>query len=150
MQATVLAKSDWDLAAIEQFLRVQNTPMRIAVMDSDGFPMICSVWHQYRQGNIYAVAHKNSKLIRKLQQTPQCAFEVALNKPPYKGVRGQAVATIGEQDAASQLDDLLNRFIGDGYDQLRTFLSSRGEDERVITLTLGKITAWDFSGRMQA
>jgi hypothetical protein len=150
MPANVQPKSDWALPEIEQFLIHQNTPMRIAVMDSQGFPMICSVWHQYNDGKIFAVAHKNSKLVKKLRQSPQCAFEIALNQPPYKGVRGQAVATIGEQSAGTQLEALLDRFIGDGYDQLRGFLNKRGEDERLITLTLGKISAWDFSPRMKA
>jgi nitroimidazol reductase NimA-like FMN-containing flavoprotein (pyridoxamine 5'-phosphate oxidase superfamily) len=150
MQLTVQTNSDWALAEIEQFLMSENIPMRIAVMDADGFPMICSVWHQYQQGKIYAVVHKNSKLIKKLRQSPQCAFEIALNHPPYRGVRGQAVASIDEQDAAGPLDELLNRFVGEGYQQLRTFLRQRSADERVVTLALGKISAWDFSARMQA
>ncbi len=141
-------QSAWNAPQIESFLLTQNTPMRIAVMDVNDYPMICSVWHQYHENKIYAVAHKNSKLIKKLRQHPHCAFEIAPNEPPYKGVRGQAKCSITEQDCDKKLKTLLDKFLGSGYEQLRHFLSSRSKDERVIELSLQKLTAWDFSERM--
>lgn len=141
-------QSAWNVEQIESFLNTQNTPMRVAVIDIDAFPMICSVWHHYHDQKIYAVAHKNSKLVRKLTTTPQCAFEIAPNEPPYKGVRGQAIAAITTENSDDTLTLLANKFLGDGYNELRNFLSSRSKDERVIKLQLNKITAWDFSQRM--
>ena len=95
----VSKKSAWSSSEIEQFLVAQKTPMRIAVLDHDDFPMICSVWHQYHEHKIYAVTHKNSKLLKKLTVHEQCAFEIAPNEPPYKGVRGQAIAHISSQQS---------------------------------------------------
>lgn len=144
----VSAKSAWNVVQIEDFLHTQKTPMRIAVLDHDDFPMICSVWHQYHEQKIYAVAHKNSKLVKKLTAHPQCAFEIAPNEPPYKGVRGQAVSAVSTLHCEETLNQLLEKFLGQGYQDLRSFLLSRSEDERVIELQLEKITAWDFSQRM--
>ena len=82
MQASlpISEQSAWNAPQVEAFLLSQNTPMRIAVMDNNDYPMICSVWHQYHENKIYAVAHKNSKLVRKLSQHPHCAFEIAPNE----------------------------------------------------------------------
>jgi hypothetical protein len=144
----ITKQSAWNNSEIELFLASQNTPMRIAVEDTELFPMICSVWHLYHDKVIYAVAHKNSKLIKKITAKPHCAFEIAPNEPPYKGVRGQANCIISEHDCSTKLHQLLDRFLGDGYEELRGFLSSRSDDERVIELHIHKITAWDFSKRM--
>jgi hypothetical protein len=144
----ITKQSAWNHSEIESFLASQNTPMRVAVEDTDKFPMICSVWHLYHEQIIYAVAHKNSKLIKKLHAKPHCAFEIAPNEPPYKGVRGQANCVISDYDCSEKLTLLLDRFLGEGYKQLRGFLSSRTVDERVIELHIHKITAWDFSQRM--
>ena len=141
-------QSAWDSNEIERFLVAQKTPMRIAVLDHDDFPMICSVWHHYHEQKIYAVAHKNSKLIKKLTAHEQCAFEIAPNEPPYKGVRGQAIAHISSQHCDEKLNHLLEKFLGSGYQQLKNFLQSRSDDERVIELQIKKVTAWDFSQRM--
>jgi uncharacterized pyridoxamine 5'-phosphate oxidase family protein len=144
----VSSKSAWNTAQIEDFLHAQKTPMRIAVLDHDEFPMICSVWHQYHDEKIYAVAHKNSKLIKKLKAHPQCAFEIAPNEPPYKGVRGQAISVVSTFDSEDTLNQLLKKFLGEGYKDLQNFLQARSDDERVIELRLEKVTAWDFSKRM--
>lgn len=144
----ITAKSAWNDSEVEDFLLAQKTPMRLAVMDNDNYPMICSVWHQYHENKIYAVSHKNSKLVRKLRDQPHCAFEISSNEPPYKGVRGQADCVITEVECDEKLHILLDKFLGNDYKQLRDFLAARSADERVIELTPKKITAWDFSHRM--
>lgn len=144
----VSSQSDWQTGEIENFLKTTTCPMRLAVKDTDDFPMICSLWHHYEGGKILAVTHKDSKLLGKLRLKPQCAFEIANNTPPYKGVRGQATCHISEE-AEKYLPLLMSHFLADKYHGLKAFLSNRIHEERLLTLHLHTITAWDFSGRMQ-
>ncbi|MBO6657550.1 MAG: pyridoxamine 5'-phosphate oxidase family protein [Pseudomonadales bacterium] len=140
-------KSDWDQRQVETFLKSSRIPIRIAVDDGD-YPLICSVWYQYRDGTLCIVSHKTSKLAKLLQARGRCAFEIAPNDPPYQGVRGKAEVSSNQDDVHSTLRHLIDRYLGATNRSLAKWLLSRVDDELGFVLTPTWVTSWDYGGRM--
>lgn len=130
------------------FLQESRIPLRLSAVDRDGFPVICSLWFLYKDGALYCVSHRKSKIIQVLQERPQCGFEVAVNDIPYRGVRGKATASLSSDSDGSLLSRLLDRYLGDSNPQLANWLLSRKADEIAICLQPKTLSSWDFSGRM--
>lgn len=141
-------QSSWNASEIEKYLLASKDPMRFSVMNKDGFPLICSIWHWYEAGYLYAVSHKNSLLIKTLEENNKCAFDISVNAPPYLGVRGKGIAEI-QKDAGIYLPKLIDKFLGAKYQSLQHFLTGRLGDERLIKIEIQSISSWDFSDRMQ-
>ncbi len=122
-------------------------PIRLAVQTSDGFPRIVSLWFKYRQGLFYAVTHRSAWIVQHLQKNGQVGFEIATNKPPYKGIRGTARAALSPlQD--NLLEELIEHYLGNLDSDLACWLLSRKSDELVITITPRSVSSWDYSERM--
>ena len=131
------------------FLREQRSPLRLAVIDKDGFPIVCSRWYILDGEDILCASHASAKIIRVLKDNPHCAFDVSVNDSPYRGVRGKALATLTKDREGLVLAKLINRFIGDSQPSLKAWLLSRSADEYVIRLTPKTLSSWDYGQRMQ-
>lgn len=140
--------SAWQQPEIQAYLESTQTPMRLSTTKPDGFPLICSVWHYIENDYLYAVSHKDSLLVKTLLNQPKCAFDISTNEPPYKGIRGQGLADI-QLDASHYLPKLIDKFLGQNFQDLQQFLMNRLDEERLIVININKISAWDFSGRMK-
>ena len=146
----VAAKSQWDEKQIVGFLKTEEIPIRLAFLDRDGSPRICSLWYQYADGVIWLASHKSSFLVSQLKESGVVSFEVSTNDYPYKGVRGKAAVELLQKGAAGVLDDLIAKYLKDGNTPLAAWLKSRARDEFAIKLTPSTVNAWDFSHRMEA
>lgn len=145
----VLKQSAWQQAQIESFLARCPWPMRLAVLDQAGKPRVCSLWSTLVDGQLWAVSHKNAKLNQLLKQNPDCGFEIGSNEAPYKGVRGQAVASIEALPEPKVLADLMHKHLQDEFGDFQQWLLARSDDEELIRLEIDWISAWDYQGRMQ-
>jgi len=143
------SKSDWNAARVQAFLEASKIPIRIAAADGD-YPLICSVWYEYRDGNLCLVSHKASKLAQLLMQQGRCAFEIAPNAPPYCGVRGKAEVTYNPDNAGTTLERMIDRYLGDSNQSLASWLLSRVDDELEFVLSPTWATSWDYGGRMES
>jgi hypothetical protein len=123
-------------------------PMRLAVQTSTGFPLLLSLWFGREDGNLLAAVHRDSRIVRRLEQNPRCAFEVALNTPPYRGVRGQAEVDLDPQRGGEVLERLLLRYLGSLDSSLARWLLSRRADEVALVLRPVALESWDYGQRM--
>ncbi|MEE2654084.1 pyridoxamine 5'-phosphate oxidase family protein [uncultured Spongiibacter sp.] len=130
------------------FVETATIPLRLSAIDSDGFPVVCSLWFYYRNGCFYCASHRSSKIIRLLEANPNCGFEVAVNSIPYRGVRGKAVAELTSDSQGEVLSSLIERYLGDSNRDLANWLLSRKADEVAICLHPKTFSSWDFSARM--
>ena len=144
---TLSKKSAWEVAAIFDYLETANVPVRVAVLDGD-YPLICSLWYEMKDQSLICVSHKNSTIAKLLQREKRCAFEVASNHPPYKGVRGKADVTVDDEEVESKLRRLIHRYLGSSNHSLAHWLLSRSEDELAFVLEPQWLTSWDYSNRM--
>ncbi|WP_373097072.1 pyridoxamine 5'-phosphate oxidase family protein [Zhongshania sp.] len=131
------------------FLNNNLIPVRLAAIDKDGFPVICSLWFIYQDGELLCASHASAKIIRVLKENPHCAFEVSINSVPYKGVRGKAIANLKSDADGAVLSQLIARYLGDSQPKLSKWLLSRRKDEYAIHLKITSQSSWDFSERMQ-
>lgn len=145
----IARSSAWSREVIDSFLEQAVIPVRLAVLD-ETYPAVCSIWFEWdaAEGMLWCASHESSKLIRLLQKNPHCAFEIAPNDPPYKGVRGQGLATLRREGAAEVLSRLITRYQGNTGSPLAKWLLSRQAGEFAIGITPVWLSAWDYSKRM--
>ena len=149
MSVKVNRSSAWNLDEINGYLKNQISPARLAVNGGD-FPLIVSLWFELDETRqqLVCASHKSSALVKKLQLDTRCAFEIATNEPPYKGVRGVGHVELTQVDVDKVLPRLAERFLGRSNPKLVNWLNSRHEDEYLLRVTPVRITAWDYSSRM--
>ncbi len=138
-----------DLTKMESFLDEMRIPIRLACTTESGWPMAVSLWFRYQSGHLFCATQKTARVVAYLQSDSRCAFEIAEDRPPYCGVRGQAIASIDEKSGAEILEQLLLRYLGSTDNTLARKLLAKRENEVAIVLKPVKVFTWDFSFRMQ-
>lgn len=138
----------WTPSRVREFLAEARIPMRLAANTPSGFPVVLSLWFLPEDDELLAAVHRNARIAKRLQMDPRCAFEIAPNDPPYRGVRGQAIAGLESKGATELLKRLLDRYLGSTDSRLGRFLLARADEELVIRLRPTRITSWDYSRRM--
>ena len=142
--------SAWSREQVEDFLRTARIPARLACNTGGGFPLLCSLWYEYDDGAIWCAVHADSRLAQLLGEDPRCAFEVAPNDPPYRGVRGQGRVQLLPGRGEEVLGSLIDRFLGDRRSSLARWLLSRSDEELAVRIDPVWISSWDYSDRMSA
>tara|TARA_A100001011_G_scaffold383596_1_gene455021 strand:+ start:1129 stop:1572 length:444 start_codon:yes stop_codon:yes gene_type:complete len=141
--------SAWNQSRIFSFLSENTIPIRLAVIQ-DKHLLICSVWFSVDPETlvISCVSHRKSQLVKSLMADPRVGFEIALNEPPYKGVRGKGNAKLTQENVSNTLHEVIVHFLGSTDSKLARWLLGRAEEEYVIKITPSWITSWDYSERM--
>jgi nitroimidazol reductase NimA-like FMN-containing flavoprotein (pyridoxamine 5'-phosphate oxidase superfamily) len=124
-------------------------PIRIAFIKPDGSPNILSLWYEQIDGKIYCATKKTSKIVSYLEHNPNCGFEIATDKPPYKGSRGNGIAKILPDDGEKILSLLMNKYLGEKKSTLSEYLKNNSKSEVAIEITPKKIFNYDYSKRMK-
>lgn len=146
----ILTGSAWSKDQIFQYLDQTNTPLRISCNQTDGYPIICSLWFVHEDGILWAASHKNSYIIKALKSNPKIGIEVATNDLPYHGVRGKADTELVDDSSAEVLNKLIDKYLQDGNENLSRWLLSRKKDEYAIKIKPVSLSSWDFSARMDS
>lgn len=107
-----------------------------------------SLWYLYRDGRLWCACQSDSRVISFLENDPRCAFEVAGELPPYRGVRGRGRATLDRARGGEILEDLLGRYDIPARGQLGRWLLSRRDSEVAIGIEPTWLGSWDFTRRM--
>jgi nitroimidazol reductase NimA-like FMN-containing flavoprotein (pyridoxamine 5'-phosphate oxidase superfamily) len=141
-------RGPWDAATIGQFLADAVIPARIAVLAGNGTPLVLSLWFLHRDGAIWCACNSKARVIELLRNNPRCGFEVAVEAPPYRGVRGQGRAQLDAPGGARVLADLLERYRIPSQSRLAKMLTREAANEVAIRIDPDWVTSWDFSARM--
>jgi nitroimidazol reductase NimA-like FMN-containing flavoprotein (pyridoxamine 5'-phosphate oxidase superfamily) len=140
--------SDWSASEVERFLRDAVIPVRLGCLAADGAPLICSLWYVFDEGAIWCATQQDARLVTWLRADPRCAFEVAGDDPPYRGVRGQGKAVLSAADGPAVLGRLIDRYLGTRNSGFARWLLSRQDGEIAIRIDPQWLTSWDFTRRM--
>ena len=111
--------------------------------------MVLSLWFIRDGDDLLAAVHRDAKIVKRLEADPRCAFEIATNEPPYRGVRGQARAELSSKGASELLERLLTRYLGKTESKLGRFLLSRADEELTVRLRPRSLASWDYTERME-
>jgi hypothetical protein len=139
----------WNNTQIATFMDGSCIPLRLAVNDATGCPLVLSLWFLYDDGAIGCATNARARVIGHLAREGRCGFELAGDRPPYRGVRGKGRASLHPDKGGEILERLLARY-GIGSDsRLATMLLSRIDEEVAIRIAPERFSSWDFSRRMK-
>ncbi len=146
--AVEIRSGPWDLSHIQGFLHSTVIPMRLATQGS-AWPLVQSLWFTFDGSALWCCAQQGSIVARRLRSDRRCAFEIAADDPPYRGVRGRGVASLDPGPAPDLLSRLISRYHVDGESPLASWLLSRASDEVAIRIGALVVSSWDYSSRMK-
>lgn len=139
-----MTRPDTDIAA---FLASALVPLRLATVSPEGWPSVTSLWFLYRDGALWCATTADAHVARVLGENPRCGFEVAPDRPPYRGVRGQALAEV-LPDGMPLLAELLDRYGARPDHPFCRWLLGRDVEEVRLRLTPVRTSTWDYRRRM--
>lgn len=140
----------WSAAEIRRFLEQSAIPLRLACSDAQGAPVLLSLWYVHRDDAIWCATTSRARVVRLLERDPRCAFEVSSDEIPYRGVRGQARATIRADRGEAVLKELIQRYLGNQETPFARWLLSRSRAEVALRIQPIRLATWDFTERMTA
>ena len=133
----------------EKYLEQARIPIRLACRTKSGWPVVLSLWYLYRNGEFFCATKKNAQVVSYLKSSRKCAYEIAADRPPYCGVRGQATARLDDDLGPQILDELILRYLGGKENPLADNLLKNRQNETAIVLKPVNIFSWNFSNRME-
>jgi len=139
----------WTLDEVDRFLAETRVPLRLAAHGSSGHPVLVSLWFLPMDGRLWCATQRSAHAHRLLERDPRCGFEVSVESPPYRGVRGTATATLHPERGEEILRRLIDRFLGGDRSQLAQTLLERADDEVAIAIEPITLVTWDFEERMR-
>ena len=138
-----------DESNLVQNISDSKIPIRIAFLKPDGVPNIISLWYEEIEGKIYCATQKTAKIVSYLEKNPNCGFEIASDKPPYKGTRGSGVAKIVDERGEEILEILMDKYLGKKESNLSKILKNNAKKEVAIEITPQQVFHYDYSVRMK-
>lgn len=138
----------WSGKSVAEFLESSIIPMRLAIHDSSGSPWVVSLWFLHDEDALWCATNRKAKLVSYLQANPQCGFEIAGDRPPYRGIRGKGQATLLPERGGEILGRLLKRYAISPDSKLARSLLAKVDQEVAICIKPSRISSWDFTKRM--
>lgn len=140
--------SKLDSKEIDRFIPDSKIPIRLSFMKSPAIPAVISLWYLCDKDKIYCATQKKAKIVSYLQKNPICGFEIAADKPPYKGIRGEGTIRIKDELGPDVLNLLIKKYLGEKVSKLSEFLRHNSKTEVAIEINPEKIFHYDYSKRM--
>lgn len=141
-------KGPWSTDRIEHFLRETRIPLRLACNGSAGHPVLASLWFVPIDGRFWCATQRSASVASILTRDPRCAFEVSVEAPPYRGIRGRGTASLHDERGAEILHTLIGRYLDDSSSRLARYLLKRVESETAIAIEPHTLVSWDYRERM--
>ncbi len=142
-------RGPWAPDAIEAFLEGCTVPLRLACNGRSGHPVLASLWFVPEGERLWCATQSSARVVTLLASDPRCAFEVAPDTPPYRGVRGQARAEIVPERGEEILRKLVARYLDEPEGAFAQWLLDRASSEVAIAISPDRIRSWDFTSRMR-
>ena len=143
-------KGSWNLDKTRSFLNDSIYPIRISLIDENGYPNIISLWFIFINNKFWCAVQRDSRVAKLLENSKNCGFEISNNTPPYKGVRGKGKAKIYKNKGKEVLKILIKRYLTQSNNSLKEWLIKRSKNEIAISIDPICFYTWDFSHRMKA
>jgi nitroimidazol reductase NimA-like FMN-containing flavoprotein (pyridoxamine 5'-phosphate oxidase superfamily) len=143
------SKGPWSRAEVDAFLAESRIPIRLAVNGGRGHPLLASLWFVPQNDTLWCATQRSARIARALARDPRCAFEVAPEAPPYRGVRAQALASLHDDRGEEILRLAIARYLGDTSSRFARWLLSRARSETAIALAPRSLFSWEYQKRMR-
>jgi hypothetical protein len=144
----VRTSGPWNPEEIAAFLAGAKIPVRLAVVNGDGWPLVVSLWFTVQDDALWCATNRSALIVRLLEADGRCAFEIAGDSPPYRGLRGQGRVTVDPTAGAPILEALLERYAIRPTSRLSRMLLAKVDEEVALRIEPEWMTSWDFTERM--
>jgi len=131
-----------------EYLESIQIPIRLGAHTEIGWPVVISLWFLYENGRLLCATRSSARIISYLEKDERVGFEIAEDRPPYCGVRGQAKVLLDDGRGKEVLERLLVKYLGGTDNRLARSLLARADDETAIILEPHQVFSWNFSNRM--
>lgn len=138
----------WSPTEVSDYLDTTVIPIRLSCVDRASWPRVFSLWYLRRDCEICCSTQAKALIASALAANPRCAFEIAADRPPYRGVRGRGLARVEPQPPEDILRLLIQRYLGDEESSLARWLLSRRASEVAIRIIPTHLHSWDYTRRM--
>jgi len=138
----------WSAARVGAYLERSVLPLRLGCASPEGAPLVASLWYVWHEQAIWCATRASARVAQLLWENPSCAFELAPDAPPYRGVRGQGRAELRPEDGEAVLRRLLKRYLGSEDVPLGRWLLGRPGVEVAVRIAPRWIASWDYGARM--
>lgn len=138
------------LGKFSNYLNSLKIPLRLSCTTQSGWPVVVSLWYLFQDDVLLCATQQSARVVAYLEENPRCGFEIAEDRMPYCGIRGQALASFDARAGGEVLELLLHRYLGSLENPLARELLSRKGTETAIILKPVQVFSWDFSKRMKA
>jgi hypothetical protein len=142
-------KGPWSPEQTGRFLDETRAPIRLACNGGSGHPVLASLWFVPLEGKLWCATQQSASVASHLSRDPRCGFEVSVESPPYRGIRGPGSATLHPGRGEEILRTLLDRYLGDATSRIARLLLERVETETAIAIEPQAIISWDYRERMR-
>lgn len=149
LPTTSTLSGPWDEQHLARFLDEARIPLRLATLAPSGTPCVTSLWYVRRGATLWCATVQSASLVRALSADPRCGFEIAGDRPPYRGARGQGTARLDAGAGEEVLRALIARYLGDDTSELARWLLTRVDREVAIEIVPTRLTTWDYTRRMR-
>jgi nitroimidazol reductase NimA-like FMN-containing flavoprotein (pyridoxamine 5'-phosphate oxidase superfamily) len=129
-------------------LEEQKIPIRLSCFNTNGYPCVISLWFKILNGKILCATRPNAKIVKYLSKNNLVGFEIASDKSPYRGIRGNGSCQIKQNEGKQVLQILVSKYLGQGNSELRTFLLKNANDEVALEITPHNLFQYDYTKRM--
>jgi hypothetical protein len=143
-------RGPWSAIEIASYLADARVPIRLACNGASGHPVLASLWFVPVEGRLWCATQRSARVAAHLTRDPRCAFEVAAESAPYRGVRGQGRATLDARRGAEILRRLIERYLPDPRSEFAAWLLARADREVAIAIEPRSLVSWDYRERMGA
>lgn len=134
---------------MDQMFHESKIPIRIACIKPNGMPSVVSLWYVQINEKIYCATQNSAKIVSYFKKNPLCGFEIAADKPPYKGTRGEGNVKILDEKGQEILAILIQKYLGEKESNLSRFLKNNSKTEVAIEISPQKFFNYDYSKRMK-
>ena len=138
----------WSLSDIGAYLDSAVIPVRLSAVSESGWPVVVSLWFLYEGETILCATRPTSRIAKLIEAGPRIGFEIAADLPPYRGVRGQGMASLRPDRDAVLLTKLVDRYLGPDDTPFRQWLLAGADDEVAVAIRPVRLMSWDYRARM--
>ena len=121
-------------SAITALVRDLASPVRLASLSPNGFPLISTLWFIYDKGLFWCITQQRTLLRRNLARDPRCGFEIGLDGQRFKLLRGQGLATLALEDGGRVTELMIRRYTKDPSGPIATVMRAQIPTEYAISI----------------
>jgi hypothetical protein len=139
---------NFDSNPIVDYLEKIKIPIRLALINKNGYPIVVSLWFKISDGKILCATKPTAKIVQYFSKNNLCGFEISSDKPPYRGMRGSGICKINHKNGKEVLETLILKYLGEGDSKLKHFLLEKADKEISLEIMPQKIFHFDYTQRM--